>query len=719
MDRAERGAASLTPLARSAALCALLILARGQSPAGEDSSPVPAGDHLVRLLPAIDLENDTDIQRLRRGEPIVDTLGSGGQRVLRFGVTKVDAGGFPDVSLWLRPSGEGGNAALFCAPWAAAASEGARLSRGEYPWVSADGHGLDAVFMSSESDAYRSAVTTVNASRGDGGEGTFEAAAFLCVIEDTSPQGGQFSLELGLTVGGLDLVEEQRDAVRGIYDRCCPSRTACAAWPDAPEDAGEDVATDLCDVAGNICDSGGRLLVMSLEGYNLSCHFPFQEVGALWSLEKLRAGGNLLSGKAEEIFAGLAALENLTHVDLASTRLHGSLTGAQGVCEMATKGLQVLRLQDNLIGGGLPACLLAAGSSLLDIDLCRNDMTGSLPDVVPVGSPLEAIAMSENNMDGKIPASLLENGRMLSRLNLTGNALTGSVPESLGGLPFLTTFAAGGNKLTTLPMRWSDEGGQIFQALSMFDLSGNLLEGQFPAALGRADNLAALDLSDNRLDGPLPNETGLFPSLNFLNISSNAFGGPVHESWSDLGIFSLRFTAPEIGVLDARNNNLTGDFPQFFFTDSESYMETRKVYVAGNNFTCPLGGVSGSIVVDVCGGNMAAQAEALDETLDNSVTPEEVEHEEEFADLLRNSTNAVMNSTLAGKMGDGSSMADASSGGSGANLVGAIVIVLVTGVLFGAIMAFIWYWRRKRNEPRDRLVRHLKFRDDVELQGFQ
>ena len=729
-----------------ALVSAILLVARGQPAPGDRDSTDLAREQFVPLPQSLTFPDAADVELLRKGQPITGRLRYKQAKLLRFGLTRVENEGFPDVVIWLRTTNRNGNANLKCAPWKWAM--GAEMHFGQkYPWQSNNSRVLEAVFLPSVSKEYEAAVTNVNVTRDEGEEEEVPVAAFVCQVLGVSKTGSEFELRMDTTLGGVRLIEEERDAVREIANQCCFDEELCRQWPGpaATERAGgeEDeqdelhVSTNLCHVPGNVCNLEGRLVKLNMRGYNLSCAFPTEQFGAFASLQILDASGNQFGGAVDDIGAALAGTANLTHIDLSSCGLGGSLSGSEGLCELVSNGVEVLSLRDNDIEGSVPECLLAEGSALLQIDLSTNAIMGSLPDVLESSSRLESLIIASTEISGTIPGSLAE-AQSLSFVDLTNNGLTGAVPENLESLPVLDHFNVSGNELDTLPNRWSDPEIEISDSLSVLDVSLNLLEGGFPIGLGRAKNLAWLNMANNNLGGFLPSEEGLFPGLRYLNVSSNFLSGSIPDSWQTFGIFTLQFILPDFGKLDARNNSLSGVVPSFLFTDSPDEHRKRAVYLEGNDVSCP--SLRAALpLVDVCPG---LEEEVEDGPIeDMELTPQQMETEREVEAALaadgENGTDSTVteeeieeadakerereleaienNEDELAEIIDQVEGADRKGGDSSSSDIAAAVISgLFGGFVFALILGFIFYWRRRRHATRTG-IKHERMTDDVEM----
>lgn len=111
-------------------------------------------------------------------------------------------------------------------------------------------------------------------------------------------------------------------------------------------------------------------------------------------------------------------------------------------------GLQYLDLSSMELSGTIPDCLLDSPGKLAKLGLSYNNLTGSIPDVIPSNSTLFKLVATNNNLTGTIPASIV-NARDLSQLSVYSNQLAGSVPEDFGmNSPLLSIVHLYDNALT-------------------------------------------------------------------------------------------------------------------------------------------------------------------------------------------------------------------------------------------------------------------------------
>lgn len=139
------------------------------------------------------------------------------------------------------------------------------------------------------------------------------------------------------------------------------------------------------------------------------------------------------------------------------------------------------------------------------------------------------------------------NGRVIE-LDLNRNLLSGSLPAGLGGLPNLKILRMSGNNLEgSIPVGLSN-----LSALTNLELDDNNLSGSIPAELGNLSNLAWLDLSGNELSGPLPTELSKLTSLSVVALSDNGLTG-AFPWWLN--------ALDDLLILHVSGNNFTGCMP--------------------------------------------------------------------------------------------------------------------------------------------------------------
>uniref|UniRef100_A0A0E0L7K1 non-specific serine/threonine protein kinase n=1 Tax=Oryza punctata TaxID=4537 RepID=A0A0E0L7K1_ORYPU len=256
-------------------------------------------------------------------------------------------------------------------------------------------------------------------------------------------------------------------------------------------------------------------------------------------------------------------------------------------------GMQTLDLHKTGTLGQLPDWLWTSLTSLINLDLSGNLLTGMLPASLVHMKSLQFLGLSSNQLEGQIP----DMPESLDLLDLSNNSLSGSLPNSVGGnktryillssnrlnrsipayfcnMPWLSAIDLSNNSLSSeLPNCWKNS-----TELFLVDFSYNNLEGHIPSSLGSLTFLGSLHLNNNRLSGLLPSSLSSCRLLVFLDIGDNNLEGSIPEWIGDkmqyLMILHLRsdhFTGSipselsqlqGLQVLDLANNKLSGPLPQ-------------------------------------------------------------------------------------------------------------------------------------------------------------
>ncbi|KAL4559314.1 hypothetical protein LXL04_031452 [Taraxacum kok-saghyz] len=245
---------------------------------------------------------------------------------------------------------------------------------------------------------------------------------------------------------------------------------------------------------------------------------------------------------AGNFFGNFSALTELTHLDLSTNTIDGTIPPDLGSC----RNLKALNLSHNIIGGELN---LTGLSSLEIIDLSMNRFSGDIMMSIPrVCDALVVANLSANHFTGEITTSM-DVCPKLEYVDVSSNLLTGNL---WFGINRFTEFSVSENIVNgTLPA-WIFRENCSLQAL---DLSGNALVGGIPKEISNCRNLTLLDLSGNFFTGKIPTEIGLITNLNELLLGNNSLSKEIPESF--LGLTNLKY-------LDLGRNNFTGDIQEIF-----------------------------------------------------------------------------------------------------------------------------------------------------------
>ncbi|KAH9696643.1 putative receptor-like protein kinase [Citrus sinensis] len=291
------------------------------------------------------------------------------------------------------------------------------------------------------------------------------------------------------------------------------------------------------------------------------------------NLEVLHLAENQFRGQVSINFNGL---KDLSMLGLATNFLGNGAANDLDFVDLLTNctKLQYLYLADNGFGGVLPHSIANLSTALIDFNLGKtqiygtippgianlvnlnslrmeaNRLTGTIPHVIGELKNLQLLHLHANFLQGTIPSSL-GNLTLLTYLSFGANNLQGNIPFSLGNCKNLMFFFAPRNKLTgALPQ-------QILEITTLslsLDLSDNLLNGSLPLGVGNLKSLVRLGIARNQFSGQIPVTLGACTSLEYVELQGNSFSGTIPQSLSSL---------TSIKELDLSQNNFSGQIPKY------------------------------------------------------------------------------------------------------------------------------------------------------------
>ncbi|CAI9266818.1 unnamed protein product [Lactuca saligna] len=266
---------------------------------------------------------------------------------------------------------------------------------------------------------------------------------------------------------------------------------------------------------------------------------------------------------AGDLFGNFSALTELTHLDLSTNTIDGSIPPDLASC----RNLKVLNLSHNIMGGGLN---LTGLTSLQILDLSMNRFSGDIMMSFPrVCNGLVVANLSTNYFTGEITTSM-DVCPKLEYIDVSSNHLTGNL---WFGINRFKELSVSENRLNgTLPA-WIFQGNCTLQAM---DLSGNAFSGGIPKEISNCKNMTILDLSGNHFTDKIPTEIGLITKLEQLLLGNNSLSKEIPESL--LGLTNLK-------NLDLSRNNFTGDIQEIFgrFTQVKNLLLHANGYTGGLN----------------------------------------------------------------------------------------------------------------------------------------
>uniref|UniRef100_J3NF90 Protein kinase domain-containing protein n=1 Tax=Oryza brachyantha TaxID=4533 RepID=J3NF90_ORYBR len=361
-------------------------------------------------------------------------------------------------------------------------------------------------------------------------------------------------------------------------------------------------AVDYCRFQGIGCDGSGNVTAIDVTSWRLSGRLP---AGVRLGYNDIRGGfpAGLLNCTSLEVlnlsYAGvsgavpdLSPMRALKVLDMSDNYFSGAFpTSIANVTTLevinfnenpgfdiwrppesltALTGLRVLILSTSSMRGGIPAWL-GNMTSLTDLELSGNFLTGRIPLSLARLPNLQLLELYYNQLVGVVPAEL-GNLTQLTDIDLSENQLTGGIPESLCRLPRLRVLQMYTNKLTGVIPAVLGNSTQL-RILSVYR---NQLTGELPGDLGRYSGFNVLEVSENQLTGSLPPYACSNGQLQYILVLSNLFTGAIPESYAacrpllrfrvsnnhlegdvPAGIFAL----PHASIIDLSYNHLTGPVP--------------------------------------------------------------------------------------------------------------------------------------------------------------
>ena len=107
--------------------------------------------------------------------------------------------------------------------------------------------------------------------------------------------------------------------------------------------------------------------------------------------------------------------------------------------------LRQISLKSNTLSGTIPGF---SASVLKFVDLSRNELNGSIPEIMFESDELSIVYLSNNTLTGTIPENIV-NATKLRDLWLDGNLLTGTIPNpDDDDLPSITEVLLNSNRLS-------------------------------------------------------------------------------------------------------------------------------------------------------------------------------------------------------------------------------------------------------------------------------
>ncbi|ESR49880.1 putative receptor-like protein kinase [Citrus sinensis] len=315
-----------------------------------------------------------------------------------------------------------------------------------------------------------------------------------------------------------------------------------------------------------------NLRQLSPNGNNFTGSIPVSLSNAS-RLEMIEFSRNQFSGRVSVDFS---RLKNLSFLNMGINNLGTRTANELDFINLLTNCSKLERLyfNRNRFQGVLPQSMANFSSTIKQIAMGRNRISGTIPPGIRSHANLNWLTMDSNLFTGTIPPVIGEL-KNLQLLDLGGNFLQGSIPSSLGNLTLLTYLKLGFNNLQgIIPSSLANCNSLLGLNVSHNKLTGtfpqqilsittislylaldnNLLNGPLPPQVGNFKTLMRLDVSGNKFSGEIPATLSACTDLEYLNISGNSFSGSI-----PLSLESLK----SIQELDLSSNNLAGQIPEY------------------------------------------------------------------------------------------------------------------------------------------------------------
>lgn len=494
-----------------------------------------------------------------------------------------------------------------------------------------------------------------------------DSSMLTCIINAKSYNSGPIEYEF--SIQGVEtlptLVVEQQAALDAVYRACCSDEGSCSPWrvdtngrkkrrsllqADAPapepivvdandtaalnpaaEPAEEPAAeplpaaepapapspveeplvpgenttlsngvyTDFCKVSGNQCTADGLLTTLDVSSYGLRCDVAvltslLKDIPTLENLDISENPG--LTGPLDKALDELALAKTSGNDTLAEYRwlnIHVDNTSISGtfssgvenatssVCSLIEGGLEQLSLEKTGVSGPLEPCMFASDGSTLQIFEASETKISSLPSTFPEAPSLRSFKVrnaslsgtvdglppflaefqvSENNLTGGLPSS--QDATVL--YDVSGNMFDGEIPEAFVDHPVLRSVSFSQNQLSGIPANWMSTTWRPENngPLKYVYFSSNPLGGGFPAGLAFYENVTGVYASSTEMTGPLPElADGAFPALLELEIQENDISGTVPDSWEGTKLFEKTSESQRFGNFST--NAMSGSLPSW------------------------------------------------------------------------------------------------------------------------------------------------------------
>lgn len=311
------------------------------------------------------------------------------------------------------------------------------------------------------------------------------------------------------------------------------------------------VGPNICNYKGFFCDNppdnftATTVASIDFNGFQIAAPTLDGFIDQLPDLALFHANTNKFSGTISPKIAGLKYLYEL---DLSNNLLSGTLP----ISVLNIPTLSFFDIRYNFFAGTVPPQIFIQRLDALFLN--NNNFALTLPN--NLGDTSAAyLTLANNKFTGPIPRSIGKASSTLVEVLLLNNLLTGCLPYEIGLLGNVKLFDAGGNLLTgPLPLSFG-----CLKKVEQLNLARNMLYGQVPEVVCKLENLANLSLSYNYFTrvGPFCKE---LITRGVLDVRKNCiFGLPDQRSMKECVAFSL---LPKTCLRSASYNIIPCEIPK-------------------------------------------------------------------------------------------------------------------------------------------------------------
>ncbi|KAK9135887.1 hypothetical protein Syun_015217 [Stephania yunnanensis] len=249
------------------------------------------------------------------------------------------------------------------------------------------------------------------------------------------------------------------------------------------------VGTDICNYKGFYCDnppdnkSAIALASADFNGFRLAASTLDGFLDKLPDLALFHANSNKFTGTVSNL---IAKLQYLYELDISNN----NLTGPFPPPLLMPNNITFVDIRYNQFSGSVPPQIFTKPLDVLFLN--NNNFDQFLPENLGSTTALY-LNLANNYFTGPIPRSIGQAASTLLEILLLNNRLSGCLPYEIGYLKMLTLFDAGLNQLTgPIPLSFA-----CLEKIEQLNLAGNMFYGAVPELLCMVKSLTNLSLSDN------------------------------------------------------------------------------------------------------------------------------------------------------------------------------------------------------------------------------